>query len=356
MKAYEVPWTEKIYNRINHGVCDHLVYVRSKSRLHLKTLNHKRDRCYLIVGPSRVGKTGIVEEFELSLNINQPEDGSVYRPVIRLNCRNRDHGGTFTIKTFFLDALVDIEHPFYEVTGVYLGGKHNFIRKQSNETTATLQAIFENALAILGTKYLILDEAQHLRYVTGGDKTTLRIMEFFKTLAEKMDLTLIFVGAYPVVDVLQLSPHILGRLSIIEMPRYIHTSEESLIEFHNILDWYSEGIEFEEGVTNLRDWNRELYDGSLGVIGLLAIWLREALDEMRVCEEDRLSLNHLKIAKKKRPMLDKIAREILDGEKYMENTDISFEQEFTRKKSKTQKSNNRPFQSTLKRRKVGSRK
>lgn len=315
----------------------------------------------MIVGPSRIGKTSIAEEFETELNPKSESELLSRRPVVRLVCRNRGDKGSFTSKGFYLDALSIIDHPFYKVDGPDMESNHEMIRRLDRETTTTLQAVFENALKLLRTKYLVIDETQHLMYMHGGEKSTLQMLEFFKTLAERLQLTLIFIGAYPIVNVMELSPHMLGRLTTIEMPRYTMDTESSLAKFHEILNWYSKDMQFEKGVSSLVDWNRLLYEGSLGVIGLLSAWLRDAMSEMLSNGEHRLSLTHLMYARKPQNYLDEMAEEIIEGENYLKGIvkgrtkDAGKSTRQKKADAKKRKAASPPFQAKVKRRKQGGR-
>jgi len=355
MKHFDESWVEPAVARINKSSVQHYSYHITKSRLFSKTLVHRTTDCYALVGPSRVGKTSIAREFESTLNPICSKELMKSRPVVRLTCRNRGDRGAFTTKGFLLDALAAIDHPFYTIEGNKLNVNHENLRRQDRETVTTLQAVFENALIVLGTKYLIIDETQHLQYMVGGKKSTLHMLEFFKSLAEKLDITLLFVGAYPIVNVLQLSPHMLGRLSTIEMRRYTVESDDSLAQFHELLHWFSTGIKFEKGVSSLCDWNRELFDGSLGVIGLLSSWIRDAFSEMIAQGDTNLSLEHLMYTRKPQLFLDEMAREINDGELYLRLGKIPENRRKKKKGAAKRTGNTKPFRSKVKRRQKGER-
>lgn len=287
------------------------------------------------------------------------DDFLVRRPVVRLTCRNRGDRGTFSTKAFFLDALATIKHPFYTVEGDDLASNVEAIRRHDRETNASLEAVLENALQILRTKYLVIDETQHLQYMTGGNQSALQMMEFFKTLAEKLDIVLIFVGAYPIVNVLQLSPHLLGRICMIEMPRYSATSEIDLLHFQELLNWYSKGVAFAGDVNGFGDWNNELFDGSLGVIGLLSAWIRNGMAEMLANGDTELTLEHMLSKRKESRFLDEMRYEIEDGENYMRSAG---EQVFSQSSvidhngaKHKKRSKQRPFQAKCKRRAAGGR-
>ena len=212
---------------------------------------------------------------------------------------------------------------------------------------------------IMRTKYLVIDETQHLQYILGGVQSALQMLEFFKTLAEKLNIVLIFIGAYPIVNVLQLSPHLLGRISTIEMKRYSESDETDLRRFQEVLNWYSKDVRFEKTVNSFGDWNQELFKGSLGIIGLLSAWIRAGMAEMLANGESELQFKHMQAKRKESRFLDEMLREIVDGENYMRSAGGKYFSEKSKIHHKgavtKKKGSKRPFQAKVKRRKVGAR-
>lgn len=359
MSMETMNWVELVSDRINSHQIHHHTYKITRQRLFAETLVRKGGECIALTGPSRIGKTSIAIALEQMMNPEASDDFLVRRPVVRLTCRNRGDRGTFSTKAFFLDALTTIKHPFYTVDGDDIAGNVEAIRRNDRETTASLEAVLENALQVLRTKYLVIDETQHLQYMTGGVQSALQMMEFFKTLAEKLDIVLIFIGAYPIVNVLQLSPHLLGRICTIEMQRYSSTDEEDLIRFQKVLNWYSKDVRFAKGVNGFGDWNRELFEGSLGVIGLLSAWIRNGMAEMLANGDDELTFAHMMSKRKESRFLNEMLREIVDGENYMRSAadeHFSLDSQIHHNGPvKKRKGNKRPFQAKVKRRPVGGR-
>ena len=280
------------------------------------------------------------------------------RPVVRFTCRNRADKGQFSTKAFYLDALEGIGHPFFTNDSTDLKENMDAIRRQDRETNSSLEAILENILKLLRTKYLIIDETQHLRYMVGGVQSSLQMLEFFKTLAEKLDIVLIFIGAYPIVNVMQLSPHLLGRTYTIEMKRYRVDCEHSARHFEKLLGWYSADIQFEAGIDGLSAWQSELFQGSLGIVGLLSAWIRDAMAEMLARGDEKLALRHFEATRKPMGDLEKMLQEIVEGEAHFECVG-KFEVMPSNKQSPDRKGGHnhsqRPFQAKVERRTEGGR-
>lgn len=352
-------WVKLAADEIKASRVQHQIYELTRQRLLAEILVRRGGECIALIGPSQIGKSSLAAELEMLMNPTDPDELMVRRPVVRFTCSNRGESGFFTSKAFHLEGLVAIEHPFFTVKTSGLEEDVRAYRKLNNETNATLASAMEGALKALGTKFLVIDETQHLSYMTGGVRSSLKMMEYFKTLAEKLNLVLIFVGAYPIVHVLKLSPHLLGRLCTIEMKRYSDEREEDLINFQKILNAFSKHVQFAGGVAGFGDWNKELYEGSFGVIGLLSEWIRNALAEAMARGDDFLTLDHMRYALKALPFREEMWFEIEDGEEFMSSTGkVEFSKNSAAKSSlgsKHEKRRGRPFQSSVKRRKMGER-
>ena len=199
-----------------------------------------------------------------------------------------------------------------------------------------------------------------MRYMVGKDVSASQVLESLKTLAEAIGCVIVFVGAYPILPVLQLAPHIVGRDYIVDIPRYRWGNQADMLAFEQTLQWFSKDVKLARGVKSLRDWNELLFDGSLGVPGLLNAWIRNALSEMLASGDSALSLKHVRLARKPMPDDDELLSEIEAGEKYLAEWDYKepptpTPDDKSNSKSKKGKRKGRPFQTKPKRRAAGGR-
>jgi len=354
-------WVAQIVNRLNAKIVHHRNYSSARARLHSALLVRQPGEAIALTGPSRGGKTSIVKEVA---RIHNPEDERslmARRPVVLIRARNKSDKGQFTTRAFYLNALKAIRHPFFVLTGEDLVRNADLIRRMHNDSNDVLCDILENALEILGVKYLIIDEAQHIRYMVGKDVTASQVLESLKTLAEAIGCVIVFVGAYPILPVLKLAPHIVGRDYIVDIPRYRAGERSDMLAFEQTLQWFSKDIKFASGVKSLRDWNDLLFDGSLGVPGLLNAWVRNALSEMLARGDSRLGLEHIRFARKPGPDDSELLSEIEAGEEYLAEWDYKESPEpapnegADSKGKKKGKSKGKPFQAKPKRRAAGGR-
>jgi len=271
-----------------------------------------------ITGPSRAGKTHLATHVRRLLfpdhrDLDAP-NFSGYMPTVKLHASNSNAGGQFSTKAFVLDGLEVVQHPFYSSAG------HDWLSKQTRDglrrtPESQFTSAFKEALRNRGVQYLFVDEVQHVRYASGGGRGAAAVLDAFKCLAEEAGIVLVVIGAYPILGVLEKSPHMQGRKHQVHLRRYKETKED-IREFNYILDQYSKIIPLPERVS-LRQWNDTLYHGSLGCIGLLEMWLRECLAYLDDESEPHLTLERIKERQRPEKDFENIVQEIVEGEEYL---------------------------------------
>lgn len=268
-----------------------------------------------IMGPSRVGKSRLVQALNQLVIGTQPlAEG--FMPVVSVQAENCSVGGSFSTKAFTLRALEAIHHPFYAI-GENNGRLENDRNRLAERTPeGILRVALERGLVCRKTQFFIVDEAQHIRYARGGDRAAAAVLDSWKCLAAETGVVLILVGAYPLIDVLRLCPHLLGRKHQVHFPRY-QNNREDLFVFEQILDAYTPLIRLPNEIGSLRAWNDLFYADSFGCIGLVSSWLRGALGIMRSRGELLLRREHLIAARRSLEDRRQLAQEIADGERVL---------------------------------------
>ncbi len=219
-----------------------------------------------ITGPSRAGKTRLIDELEALLVGDNVASGTGVMPVVRTIAVNSGRHGTFSTKSFAKGLLKAVEHPIYAAQDIAA------IAKLDKLSEDTLRQAFEKAAKARGVKYLFIDEAQHARYVGKDAQGAYAVMDSWKCMAQVSGIILIVVGAYPILEIIRKSPHMVGRKYQVNLGRY-QLNQEDLIEFKSILNHYGSEI----GCLDILFENLELlYKGSLGCIGLVRSWLLRA--------------------------------------------------------------------------------
>lgn len=230
----------------------------------------------VVVGPSRCGKTRLISHV---CNLLFPERSGFSAgkmPYVIVDAVNAGKNGSFSTKSFMLRMLMEIEHPFYSVGISGFDEIDEYKLSRIDRTTeGSMRIALERAFIIRGVLYLFIDEAQHAKYVTKDVMGAHAVLDSWKCFAKSTQIILVIVGAYPILEILQNSRHILGRKHQVHLPRY-YATEEDLEEFIGIIDVYRIKLHQLGLTTDLVSCTKLLYDGSLGCIGLLRAWLMRA--------------------------------------------------------------------------------
>jgi len=309
-----------------------------------------------ITGPARTGKTRMIEELRRLLNGPDALEGSMATAYVLVD--NDGHNGRFTTKSFIWDALAAIRHPdFYGLTDT-----ENITRKFDRTSEAAMKKAFIIGAKRRKVKYLFFDEVQHVNYVARGADAPHMVLDSWKNMAKQAGVVLVLAGAYPMLDTLRNSPHLIGRQYKVHLPRYYDTDED-LNEFASIVSQYMTHLPSEVIDENLVNHTRYLHAYSYGCIGILRRWLlqaavhaelyrrpidRDILELTRATDDDLLSIGH----------------EISAGEEILfRDTEFSAGSRVTKEESPTnipgravKKSHLRPFKAAPRRYKPGGRK
>lgn len=271
-----------------------------------------------ITGPSRAGKTKLISELVglLCGEIDFDRDGIL--PAVIVDAENTGSHGKFSTRAFTLKLHQAVRHPIYGTVGDGFNEEYSS-GKAERATESTLRFALENAFRQRKTRFLFIDEAQHVRYVSKDSQGGYAVMDSWKCMAKTCGLVLVVVGAYPILQVIGHSPHMIGRKSQIHLPRY-HATDGDLAEFGKILATYDQiiaDIATEQVLTQSAEM---LYHGSLGCIGLLRNWLGRAVARSHATGK-QLSSAMLKEVMFSKSDLAAISEEIYQGERLIEPPD-----------------------------------
>lgn len=302
-----------------------------------------------ITGPSRIGKSRLIKE--LSNLLTDPSLNNDYKTVLTVRAANTGPNGTFSSKAFMFRALQNLDHPIFSDSQTGFVPTW-FETKYSRTPESIFRHALEEALNRRKTRFLVIDEAQHVRYVGRDIMASSAVMDSWKCLAEDTGVVLVVVGAYPILDILQASPHMIGRKSQVHLPRYGVDFAE-LEEFAWMVSHFDDLIVRDSSLSSFTDSLELLHKGSQGCIGLLKAWMK------RVCaysintqkpvtkvtlEQQALSTNDW----------TQIAKEIERGERNLQK-DLDSKRNALTSTSRRNKPKNKPFQRAPKRAKEGNR-
>lgn len=271
-------WILNAIDAIRDRKIEHKRYVHVRKRIVAGVRAIWPGELIVLVGPSRVGKSRCTNDALGVSAENVPDEKGTMRVVV-VEAENSSTGGEFSTKAFMIACLHAIRHPIYGVQTEDdpWGFKLDQLLHKTSE--ATLRQAFERALERRQTEYLVIDEAHHVQYVAGGDAAATRVLDSWKCMASKAKVKLVLSGSYKLLPLLGLAPHLVGRQQPLNFGRYRATSKHDVESWEQVLREFSSVLRFDEGVS-LSSWNRILFDGSLGCVGLLSQWIRACLASM----------------------------------------------------------------------------
>lgn len=310
-----------------------------------------------ITGPSRVGKSRLAKELSVLLEGENKFEETGLMNTVMVEAANSGQHGAFSTKAFIQRLLGAVHHPILSMGDAAINDLF-VVHKMDKSTESTLRLAVERALIARKVRYLIIDEAQHVRYATRGAQAPHAVMDSWKCLAESAGVILVMVGAYPILDVIRKSPHLIGRKHQIHMPRYSH-DDEDLQEFVSIIKSYEEIIELDKSISSLWQNYEMLYEGTFGCIGLLRAWLTRA-SAFAYANGSGITMDILKKSMLSESDRKEVKAEILEGENLLSNNVVDiFSKVSIKEKNSTckEKIKNivKPFQRKPKRMKPGHR-
>jgi hypothetical protein len=314
-------WYEAKRHHMRTRKLHHRNYKKVLSDLQTELTFSEPGEVVVVTGPSRAGKTSVLERLEREYLESSGNDAATEYPFVYVEAENKSQAGKFSSKAFFADMAEALNHPAFSAKVGEGRHREQNVGRIDRRTTADLMTACERALRHLKSRYLAIDEAQHIQWHGSSPHARAAILDSFKSFAASANVTLVLTGAYPIVGMLRASNHMVGRSSLLEMPRY-HATPEDAEDFMNILDWYSKGIRFERGVGSLVDWAGYIHEHSLGVVGAVGRWLRMAMAKMVSDGSEVLAWKYMDQARRNDGDLASIAAEIRLGEELLNKTPV----------------------------------
>jgi len=308
----------------------------------------------VVAGPSRCGKTRLIDHVCDLLFPDESTFSGGKMPYVIVDAVNAGPNGSFSTKSFTLRMLAAVKHPFYSLDNAEPEQMSEYkLLKMDRSTESSLRIALERAFIIRGVLYLFIDEAQHANYATKGAMGAHAVLDSWKCFAKSTQVVLVIVGAYPILNILQNSPHMLGRKHQVHLPRY-YSTEADVKEFIGILDAYEAKLHIQGIKSELRKHVKLLYGGSLGCIGLLRAWLMRAHAYAQI-HDNNISEKLLLSTKLPDSDLREIAIEIEHGEQILNEDRPVWEIKKPKASVNDIKQKKKPFQRNPRRESEGNR-
>jgi AAA domain-containing protein len=318
MAEMNVKWIEEAIALVQGTCLQHPRFMTGSNELTLAIRAIGQGEVIPLVGPSRWGKTRMLREsIDAYLGARPDEAGKM--PVVFVEAENSGPNGIFSTKDFMARCLEAIHHPFYgrDDEGLHSNNAGSYAPRHEQlihrTPERTLRAAFESAMRNRGTQVLVIDEAHHVQYVAGGNEAAARVLDSWKCLANAAGVKLVLSGSYEILDLLILAPHLVGRQQTIHLSRYRSANECDVRAWAGALAHYSKIVrtDMERG---LLSQGTLLLEGSLGCIGQLSRWLRQALVRAQLEDANLLTVEHLKASALPQSQYAALRREIESGE------------------------------------------
>jgi len=188
------------------------------------------------------------------------------------------------------------------------GAEVNYVGINSADVRRKLEKTIKNRRATLA----IYDEAQHFTKVTGA-KSSQQQQDYIKSLANLSGTFIVLSGTYDLLELLPRSGQLARRMLPIHLARYRADIPNDWRAFREVVLTFQQALPFPENAT-LMEFVEFLYHGSLGCVGLLKCWLNRASALANESGSQQITLEHLTATMLPKPALDRIEKEIREGE------------------------------------------
>ena len=282
-------------------------------------------RVILLCGPTGVGKTTLRRALVKALineALPQLETNPGLIPVVIVNAiapglRQFDWVDYYTRALTALNEPL-IEHKvFYDDKFDYGAGISRDHRGRlvirSTIAQRDLRSALEKCLKHRRPQVFIVEEGQHLQKIAGG-RTLLDQMDTIKSLTDNSNTLHLLIGPYDLLNLTNLSGQLSRRTRLYHFPRY-HVAEcqEDLVSFKRVLKSFQQHLPLLEAPNLLQKWEY-IYERSLGCVGIVKLWLCDALGEALANEQKTITDQCLKNHELSSAQLLQIMHETEKGE------------------------------------------
>ncbi len=238
----------------------------------------------IFTGPTGVGKSTLVKAASNRL-LQYYEDRLIaepdFVPVVTINAVPPS-GNNFNWKDFYIrlltgqgEPLVDRKLVIPRQTSLFPDHPLEASFMQKSDAPA-LRRSMEEYLRLRKTRLLIIDEAQHMLLV--GNKQRLEcLFESLKSLTIETGVTILLVGTYKLLDILDQSGQLTRRSQVVNFPRYDMRQRDDRENFRKVLGFLERKLSMHIP-TRLDVQADYFYQKSAGCVGILKDWLGRCLE------------------------------------------------------------------------------
>ncbi|MFB2835055.1 AAA family ATPase [Floridanema evergladense] len=276
-------------------------------------------RVIFIYGPTGVGKTTLrllMEKWLIESTLEELKTDPGRLPVASVEAVIQK-SGLFNSKDHIKRCLFALNEPLidqkidYGTRGIYRNENGQVII-ESKVIETDLAWALEQALKHRKPKIFFIDEAHHLLMLASGRKLT-DLPEAIKSLANRTEVVHGLVGTYELLTLHDVGDQLSRRSVYVHFPRYRADIKEDREIFQSIVWGFQLHLPLPEAPDLLSNWDY-CYERSLGCVGILKNWLRNALADAIAEGAATVGKKHLERRALGVAQCRNILKKILEGE------------------------------------------
>ena len=231
-----------------------------------------------LYGPTGVGKTTLISAVERDVRRryrSAAEQDPDLVPVVAVRAAPAE-AGPFGWSDLYLRIMLGLAEPHVERRIVRSPVQEEARRGHGRgRSTAELRRFAIGSLRQHKTAALLIDEAQHMGRVASG-RGFLAQLDVLKSLADETGALVGLIGTYDLPSLIELNGQLARRSEMFHLGRYGPNDDADRQEFANIVAALARYLPLPQS-SELMDRLGFLYEGSLGLVGVLKPWLDRAL-------------------------------------------------------------------------------
>ena len=288
-------------------------------------------RLILVFGPTGVGKTtlrrGIVRALidDLLSELKQ-DQGRI--PVADVDAVSPELG-SFDWFDFYQRALISLNEPLINDKVVYDAGFDNevlglrrdgegrekiVIHTKSN--LRTLRQALEKCLRYRRPAAFILDDGHYLQKIPGGRRLRDQ-MDAIRSLTNRSQTVCVLIGTYELLNMTNLSDQVSRCSCHVPFTRYRADCEQDIEAFKTVLKTFQQHLPLPQEPDLVGRWDY-FYEYSAGCVGILKLWLCDALADALQNSQKTLTSACLQRQAMSPDRLMSVVRESIEGERKLE--------------------------------------